>query len=353
MQLMWTQAGEYTTNDIVVDLPRQESGVQSYDFVLYEYDADAASYVGKELGRLNDAIEVTVDGAAVSYDMGEFVPEAGQYKITLGTAPENGAVYLNQWLRGTRKYWSLHRSDGTAAYQETTFMGALQDGDIYDLRALSSLELDGQTLKATITPPSTKTYTAPAAGSLEWSGSANSLNLTWNPVANTAWYLVSILNGDNSVFNMMITTPSFNLYSSICDWAGEENAAYTIIVTALDSDRTNISTVGTLKNAIDLNISGAQAEYSFEITGEKTYSLTLANSTPDGYRNWRWSNSAGADKDFVGSSSGLSYSDYSRYYAFADGDMINVRIVTASNIADSTISLTVTPSSIQTYKITE
>jgi len=63
---VWLSEGETTSFDLAQTLPRLAEGTGTYDFVLYEIKNNT---VGEELGRIKDAIVVTVDGTAVDYNM--------------------------------------------------------------------------------------------------------------------------------------------------------------------------------------------------------------------------------------------------------------------------------------------
>lgn len=147
-----------SSTDFKPCLTRIDSGVHSYDFVLYEYDESAEDCIGKELGRLDNAVEVTITGESVGYAMSFTSPADGQYQITLDYVPSAGDTYLTRWNRGRSNYSGIYVSNGTQTYTETTFMRALQSGDIYDLRLLTTYTLEGQTIKAVMTPPSTTNY---------------------------------------------------------------------------------------------------------------------------------------------------------------------------------------------------
>ena len=167
-QLNWVRNNVFSSGDFKPDLTRIESGVYSYDFVLYEYDESAEDCIGKELGRLDNAIEVTIAGESVGYTMSFIAPTDGQYQITLDSVPNVGDTYLTRWNRGRSNYSSIYVSDGTQTYTETTFMGALQDGDIYDLRLLTTYILEEQTIKAVMTPPSIATYEETTISFRKW-----------------------------------------------------------------------------------------------------------------------------------------------------------------------------------------
>ena len=84
--------------------------------MLYEYDESAEDCIGKELGRLENAIEVTIAGESVDYTMSFTAPADGQYQITLDDVPNVGDTYLTNWNRNRSNYSSIYVSDGTQTY---------------------------------------------------------------------------------------------------------------------------------------------------------------------------------------------------------------------------------------------
>jgi len=155
---IWLSEGETTSFDLAQTLPRLTEGTGTYDFVLYEIKNNA---LGEELGRIEDAIVVTVDGIAVDYNMafnydtytsGNYV--AQKNKVTWNSMP-TGIWQINAWYRNG----AMDRCGAGSITSELEFTTQIQEGDVFDLRVVTAYELDGQTLKATITPESKKTYT--------------------------------------------------------------------------------------------------------------------------------------------------------------------------------------------------
>lgn len=153
-----SNTNENGTGDLAVNLPRLETGSETYSIVLYSLDANYNK--GSELARLENAIEVTVSGDAVEYDMTFNDGQDGTHTITWKDNQLPTGIYqLGTWYDKNGA-----ENGGKTSGTISTPAGAskvLQDGDTYDLRILTVYTLDGQTLKATITPPSKKTYTAP------------------------------------------------------------------------------------------------------------------------------------------------------------------------------------------------
>lgn len=101
---------------------------------------------------------MTSSGEALKYTMDFTAPENGIYSITLEEKPKDGDVFLNMWRRTDgQRYSSDYYSDGSQTYEEKTFMGALKDGDVYDLRKIDYTLADN-CLNATMTPRSEVAY---------------------------------------------------------------------------------------------------------------------------------------------------------------------------------------------------
>lgn len=118
-----------------------------------------------EVVRLTDCIEVTVAGDAVEYTM-ESTSEGATTTLTAG--PETGIWLYEAWFRdgratGYNSGMNSYYGDSFPKSPTTHTIGEYQlaDGDVYDVRVLTSVELAEQIVKVTMTPASTKTYTAP------------------------------------------------------------------------------------------------------------------------------------------------------------------------------------------------
>lgn len=159
----WTQEGSNTSYNLHYELPRLESGTASYDFVLY---AVTNNMLGQELARVKNAATVTVAGEPISYNM-DFAYDtytsgsttSQKSKVTWPDDKQPAGIWqISAWYRGEET--APHAAEGGSITPTLEFIQKIQDGDIFDLRILTTFELDGQTIKATMTPASTKTYTA-------------------------------------------------------------------------------------------------------------------------------------------------------------------------------------------------
>lgn len=267
-QLDWVGNNVSASGDLKTSLTRIDSGVHSYDFVLYEYDESAEDYIGKELGRLENAIEVTITGEKVDYTMSFTAPADGQYQITLGgtSAPKAGDTYLTRWNRNKSNYSSIYVSDGTQTYTETTFMGALQSGDIYDLRLLTTYTLEEQTIKAVMTPPSTTTYEERTV----WFSDDNEegrLHVEWTAVdlADNEYYWFDGWGNKVSYYNILKVLGSI-----------ETDETMSIVVEKGTSD--NRETLYSVENALTVSVEGNVQSYTIAGQADGTYTITAPSN---------------------------------------------------------------------------
>ena len=157
-------SGDTKTENLATYLPRLTSGTEKYDLALYTV-SDSYVWGTTALASLEDCLEVTVSGEAVAYNM-EFAYDtytSGSYtaqknRVTWPGAQPVGIWCANAWYRGGMMCESGSGSI-TSPMEYTT---QIEDGDVFDLRIITAYTLDGQTLRATMTPASTKTYTEAA-----------------------------------------------------------------------------------------------------------------------------------------------------------------------------------------------
>ncbi len=342
-----------TSTDFRPCLTRIDSGVHSYDFVLYEYDESAEDCIGKELGRLDNAIEVTITGEAVDYTMSFTAPADGQYQITLNAVPTEGNTYLTRWNRGKSNYSSIYVSDGTQTYTETTFMGALQDGDIYDLRLLTTYTLDGQTLKAVMTPPSKKTYTESASSDVEITlvQEGDSIKAAWTGTTAPNYYFEIEDSSGKSVTNGWTNgdecyTADLSLYLPRAD----ADSNYTLVVYSANENWIVVEEIARLENCFEITVLGDTVEYDivFNNGEDGVHSVTLTGDTlPSGIRLLdAWYDSLGKVR---GSGSSSISKNKTSHHAIQNGYAYDLRVLTAYALDGQTIKATMTPPAKKTY----
>ncbi len=168
------------TNNLALYLPRLESGEGTYSFVLYAMNSnsDGSRSWGSQLARLDNAIKVTVSGEPVAYNMEynvEYKDQSDWHRITWeNNEKPNGIWQIQAWYDDSN---AVRRGSGSIS-DSIMENKPINVGDIFDLRIVTNYTLDNQTLKATITPPSTKKYALEVVdgelvGATEYSGYDN------------------------------------------------------------------------------------------------------------------------------------------------------------------------------------
>lgn len=275
----WWVDGACETN-ILTFVPRVDTSCK-YSFVLYAATEDYIK--GEELARLENCFDITVSGDAMQYEMAFNNPEDGEHTITLGTAIPANTYHLGTWYRNNK----IRSMDAGKASYETavgsTFTrnkSSLQDGDIYDLRLLTSYTLDGQTVKATMTPSSKKTYTAPATDTnahLMMDG--DYLYLVFEDEAGLGsdeWYYV-IQNGENITSDSVKEIELTWLLPGI-----DENTIlnYEIQKGTWQSKETFVK----LDNAVNITMTDSAPSLSLVPQADGTYKITGGGDTGYFYR---------------------------------------------------------------------
>ena len=245
VSMQWLNEGVTVSNDFRMFLPLTESGTATYDFVLYEV---IDNKTGEVLGRIEDAFEVTASGSPLSYDM-EFAHEdyvEGSYTakyntITWKEDSPTGIWAIGAWFRNNNQYT---RNVGTISSPSMDYIHQIQEGDVFDLRVVTAYELDGQTLKATITPESKKTYTVASSElgtttNVSIYATSSILRMDWEAKPDyTGNYYVNGKNVYTSTFyhllNDVVAATEPNVYSytisttndngaTLTEWAKVEN----------------------------------------------------------------------------------------------------------------------------------
>ncbi len=351
----WTNGDECYTSDLTHYLPRADVSA-TYSFAIYS--ADENYNVVEEIARLDNCIEITVSGDAVEYDMAFNDGEDGVHKITLtGDTLPSGIKFLESWYDASGKQRGMGSSTIT---KNSTEHQAIQNGYSYDLRVLTTCVLDGQIIKATMTPPSKKTYVNEDEPKIKWNDGGA---IAWQAVANADDYKLNIYAGSIVDDAKLVATKNTGTYSTVyyidsnfdlAELAENKDTVFTVELLALDANDNVIETVGVLANGINLTFTETAPEFSFEVTGEKTYTITFTEGTPDGMRYIEWfdaSNRSSGGRIGFGMTSLTD--TFERAYAFAEGDTIKVYIATVDTITDTVWTITRTPDAIQTYTTEE
>ena len=347
VELQWTKRGECVSYNMMPILPKVENGSESYDFVLYECDKTDEDWIGKELGRLEDAIVVTAEGSAVVYTMEVTDAANGTYEVTLEETPGNGDLYLTEWSRGKSSYCSVYSSDGSMTFEETAFMNnGLAEGDIYDLRKASFDVTDNQ-LNVTMTPASETAYTVEEEPANEVNFTLNYSNgkyyLTWNDVGYEK-YQVRILDGDTKVLALPETnrndSSEFDLLHFIP--CADEDKSYDIVLREQDGNKTILAR---LEDALVVTVSGSKAEYSadFSATGVTATWVEKPSGVSSFFELERQDGQI-----FIGGSTPVPDSVIVNT-TLTGGEVLDLRVVTEASLDGQVLSVVITPASKTTY----
>ncbi len=351
----WTNGDECCTADLSLYLPRADA---DSNYTLVVYSANENWIVVEEIARLENCFEITVSGDTVEYDIVFNDGEDGVHSVTLaGDTLPSGIRLLDAWYDSLGK---VRGSGSSSISKNKTKHQAIQNGYAYDLRVLTAYALDGQTIKATMTPPSKKTYVNENEPKIKWNDGGA---ISWQAVANADDYKLNIYSGNTVDSTKLVATKNIGTYSTVyyidsnfdlAELAENKDTTFTVELLALDANDNVIETVGVLANGINLTFTGTAPEFSFDVTGEKTYTITFVEGTPDGMRYIEWfdaSNRSSGGRIGFGMTSLTD--TFERAYAFAEGDTIKVYIATVDTITDTVWTITRTPDAIQTYTTEE
>ncbi len=254
----WTDEYSQTSYELSYSLPRLEIDSNSYDFVLYEITDNK---VGCEIARLENAVIVTIADIATDYEIAFNVPSEGMHTVTFNEMP-TGLCYIDAWYHD-----NAIRSTG---YEDITSSVtknfALQDGDVYDLRLLTTYTLEGQTIKAVMTPPSTTTYEERTV----WFSDDNEegrLHVEWTAVdlADDEYYWFDGWGYKVSYYNILKVLGSI-----------ETDETMSIVVEKGTSD--NQETLYSVENALTVSVEGNVQSYTIAGQADGTYTITAPSN---------------------------------------------------------------------------
>lgn len=341
-----TNGDECQSFNLALWLPRTNEDC-TYSFVLY---AEDENYNMTEIARLDNCLEITVSGDALGYDMVFNDGESGKHSVTLETIPQ-GIKLLSAWYDEQ----GLKRSSGTSSINRNkTEHQAIQNGYSYDLRVLKEHKLDGQKIRATITPESKKTYINENEAKIKWNVDGI---ITWQAPENVDNYKLNIYSGEGVDADNFITYRNLGKYYTeyfvdanlnIAELAGNEDGILTVELVAYDSSYRLIEVVGTL--TIDVSFTEEIPVFDIEVLDERNYIITFAEGTPDGMRYMQWYD---ADGNLSGGKSGFGDTSLSetemKDYEFADGDKLEVYIATVNSSTDTVWTIERTSIATWTY----
>ena len=254
--------------------------------------------------------------------------------------PDLGAGSSCSTIQGTADQWTTNDQN-------------IPNGS-YRIREYHDIVCDGSTCSFTIYEGTwLKCIEEESATSVYWTSDGK---LGWTSVADASRYRVSVYEGETAEGTAVLTrTPtatSYNMQNIVMTLAEESAVTYSIKVEALDSSSNVLSEVGTLNGAIAVTVAGTAADYTFTVGEDnKTYTMTIAEGTPDGPRTMFWTSADGASEYNILNEYTALTSTYTRTNDFADGDTVKLRIFSSSALNnDSTVwSVTLTPTSTKTY----
>ena len=218
------------------------------------------------------------------------------------------------------------------------------------------------TVEPTETTEGVKTYTCSVCKAIktEKVPTVSASKLRWDSAGVLSWdseegvtnYRIKIKNSTGEVVGISsVNTSKCDLWLDICKdnkWMAS-SGVYSIEVFAMDSDWKEKGTVGTIENAVELTVDGS-VDYTYEVTGETTYTLTLEQGAPTGICCVRWTTDGFSQHaSFEVDGSTMTY-EKTRVKAFCDGDEIGLRIVTSNKLNGNIWSLTATPIVTKTYR---
>lgn len=343
----WWVDGVCEIPDLGTFSPRVDTS-SAYSFVLYAATEDYIK--GEELARLENCFDITVSGEPMNYEMAFNSPEYGEHTITLGTAIPANVRHLGAWYRNNK----LRSMDSGKSSYETvvgsTFSrnnSSIQDGDVYDLRLLTSYTLDGQTIKATMTPASKKTYVAPKITLVQ---EDSTIKATWTGVEDAQCLFEFVDSNGDIAYTNIVGTDSGDLaiYLPRIETGTE---TYSFVLYSIDSNYNKDSELARLENAVEVTVSGDAVEYDMSLNDGQEGKHTITwkdNQLPTGiYQLGAWYDKNGAEHGRSCGDIGTPVGAIDR--VLEDRDTYDVRIITSYALDGQTLKATMTPASLKTY----
>lgn len=145
------------SDGLFASIPRPaELGTSSYTLEVYGADGNF-NIRSKVAESAPGALEITVSGDALDYEVSYNDPETDQHTVTIANAP-SGEGYLRTWYRPDG---SISRCGWHGSLRPSMQMyHPVSDGDVFDLRAIFSYSVSDDAFVIEMTPPSTVEYEA-------------------------------------------------------------------------------------------------------------------------------------------------------------------------------------------------
>ncbi len=174
----------------VFEITSTGAGEESNLFSLLPFVESSGRYTialygdGALLATLENALNLTVSGVALDYNMDFDTPQAGVHTITVNGGKPEGLLFRDGWRSADGEY----RSQGYGSISVTkTEYRTLAEGDQYDLRVVKSSELADGVWYVIMTPPSVKP-TEPAAIKATLNVTNVLTQLLWPAQSGTTYY---------------------------------------------------------------------------------------------------------------------------------------------------------------------
>lgn len=362
----WSNINESSFPGFETYLPRSESGTHTYSLVVY--GADENFVIGNEIARLNDCIVITVSGEAADYDI-QYNTDTDTHTISWMT-PQNMICHLDAWYNANGKIAGMGSGWSSITGIESTLTEhhVLADGDVFDLRVITSLSLDNKVIKATMTPPSTKTYTAAenppvvGAATLTLIEDGGKVKIVFDGVEEGRYGVC--LYDENGKFAHIALFPSQSTGSFINEISEDllrlpypiTTTNYSLVLypaTDLSDlycfDLDYSKELARLDNAITITVDGVGTDYEVSYnTDNKTSEIVWKNGTPNGLRYYLYNKSESIDwwdnKTFGSIENSISVDTNE-----ITSGQIDVRIMTSFQLDSQVLKIVMTPPSAKIY----
>lgn len=312
-----------------------------------------------EIARLENCFDLTISGDAVEYTMEE-TSTGATTQITSG--PASGIWLREAWFRdgeatGYNSGMSTYYGDSFPKSATTHTLGEnkLADGDVYDVRVITSMELEEQVVKVTMTPASTKTYTTPPVATLaldeDYKLTVAFTNSDDAGDYSTYWLYWYDSEGTKVVEHYLSSIEDREIRATLPCAAG----TYTLKITAYDTTD-GWKTLAELKNCLVVTVTDTAPDYTMTYGTGNDWTAAVencpaVNETTTRLHFYRWYRDGEITECGFGSAggdgTGLSFGGSTDN--LSDGDVFDLHVITSYTIEDDVVKVTVTPESTKTY----
>ena len=264
----------------------------------------------------------------------------------------------NQWYHlaltsGTKTELQQIKTDNSGAAVINSVTSEYTSCKIYEFSAT----VNGDSVAITRTPYNGVRTLADATGGLRWKSPGV---VAWDPVQDAFGYRLYVFSGAESKWSTNLDSQylgsagtKFDLSSHAMEFS--ESGNYRVELWTINSGYQVIAKIGEVENAITVTSEGDAVGYTFTVTGEKTYSVTLDGNPQFDWCIWKLEHKNGDAATYRGSGGTQPqyvWENETWWSAFTDGDKMDLRLMTNSKVTGSNWSFTITPESIKTYSKT-